>query len=176
MSKMELLGASEAKNFTKQKWKQYCGTPCNNENLYQVKGREETLPDARCVDGCVYARPGSAEEYCMVPDNGEGDASVECGGDCCPLVSVGGDLGGDYVLSQYLTHKPEEVCNDGCIYTKLGDTSGDQFCFKQGETGGNNAQCKVRASYICYYPLPLCVIRLSPPHHLCCLLVAPPYQ
>ena len=28
MSKMELLGASEAENFTKQKWKQYCGTPC----------------------------------------------------------------------------------------------------------------------------------------------------
>ena len=28
MSKMELLGVSEAKNLTKQKWKQYCGTPC----------------------------------------------------------------------------------------------------------------------------------------------------
>ena len=29
MSKMELLGALEAKKLTKQKWKQYCGTPCN---------------------------------------------------------------------------------------------------------------------------------------------------
>ena len=26
---MELLGASEAENLTKQKWKQYCGTPCS---------------------------------------------------------------------------------------------------------------------------------------------------
>ena len=27
---MELLGALEAKKLTKQKWKQYCGTPCMN--------------------------------------------------------------------------------------------------------------------------------------------------
>merc|ERR1719233_1481215 len=81
--------------------------------LYQVKGKEESLPDARCVDGCVYGRPGSADDYCMVPDNGEGDSSVQCstesGGDCCPLVSVGGDLpdvSGDYVLSQYSAEKP----------------------------------------------------------------------
>ena len=25
---MELLGALEAKKLTKEKWKQYCGTPC----------------------------------------------------------------------------------------------------------------------------------------------------
>ena len=28
MSKMELLDALEAKKLMKQKWKQYCGTPC----------------------------------------------------------------------------------------------------------------------------------------------------
>ena len=28
MSKMEFLGASEAEKLTKQKWEQYCGTPC----------------------------------------------------------------------------------------------------------------------------------------------------
>ena len=28
MSKTTLLGASKAENLTKQKWKQYCGTPC----------------------------------------------------------------------------------------------------------------------------------------------------
>ena len=43
MSYMELLGASESENLTKQKWKQYCGTPCISiENLlighYVVNG------------------------------------------------------------------------------------------------------------------------------------------
>ena len=28
MSKMEFLGALEADKLTKQKWEQYCGTPC----------------------------------------------------------------------------------------------------------------------------------------------------
>merc|ERR1712002_166762 len=75
----------------------------------------------------------------MVPDDGEDDASIQCGGDCCPLVSVGID---DYVFSQYLPDKPEEVCSNGCIYTRLGDTSSDQYCFKQGDAVENNVQCK----------------------------------
>ena len=36
MSKMELLGASEDKNLTKQKWKQYCGTPCTKLQCCKV--------------------------------------------------------------------------------------------------------------------------------------------
>ena len=39
MSKMELLGALEAEKFTKQKCKQYCGTPCTidkPDNVYNV--------------------------------------------------------------------------------------------------------------------------------------------
>ena len=37
MSKMELLGASEAENLTKQKLKQYCGTPCINYPNHSLK-------------------------------------------------------------------------------------------------------------------------------------------
>ena len=45
MSKKELLGALEAEKFTKQKCKQYCGTPCNidkpdnvdnDDNVYNI--------------------------------------------------------------------------------------------------------------------------------------------
>ena len=36
MSKMKILGASEAENLTKQKWKQYCGTPCKYQYLYDT--------------------------------------------------------------------------------------------------------------------------------------------
>ena len=34
MSKIELLGALEAKKLTIEKWKQYCGTPCTMYIVY----------------------------------------------------------------------------------------------------------------------------------------------
>ena len=33
---MDLLGALEPKNLTKQKWKQYCGTPCTYLGLSET--------------------------------------------------------------------------------------------------------------------------------------------
>ena len=38
MPKMEVLGALEAEKLTKQKFKQYCGTPCtmSYKKLYQL--------------------------------------------------------------------------------------------------------------------------------------------
>ena len=30
---MEFLGALEAEKLTKQKWEQYCGTPCNFDEI-----------------------------------------------------------------------------------------------------------------------------------------------
>ena len=37
MSKMEFLGALEVENLRKQKWEQYCGTPCNKGNSVILK-------------------------------------------------------------------------------------------------------------------------------------------
>ena len=36
---MEFLGALEAEKLTKQKWEQYCGTPCNKD--YMSCGKTE---------------------------------------------------------------------------------------------------------------------------------------
>ena len=39
MSKMEFLGALEAEKFNKQKWEQYCRTPCRYKGFYACAGR-----------------------------------------------------------------------------------------------------------------------------------------
>ena len=73
----------------------------------------------------------------------------ESGSDCCPsiAVSVGGsyaNLAGDYQLKEDTGSKPEEVCVNGCIYTKVGSPSTDEYCFKFENDAGGDVQCKVR--------------------------------
>ena len=69
--------------------------------------------------------------------------------DCCLSISfsVGGsyaDLAGEYQLKEDAGSKPEEVCVNGCIYTKVGSPSTDEYCFKSENDAGGDVQCKVR--------------------------------
>ena len=73
----------------------------------------------------------------------------ESGSDCCPSisVSVGGsyaNLTGDYQYKRDAGSKPEEVCVNGCVYTKVGSPSTDEYCFKSENDAGGDVQCKVR--------------------------------
>ena len=52
MSKMEFLDALEAKKLTKQKWEQYCGTPCM---LPFLGGLLDPLPPYYVIFG--YSQP-----------------------------------------------------------------------------------------------------------------------
>ena len=82
------------------------------------------------------------------------DTSIsESGSDCCPSISVslGGsyaNLAGDYQLKEDAGSKPEEVCVNGCIYTKVGSPSTDEYCFKSENVSGQNIQCKVRKTSV----------------------------
>merc|ERR1711970_705283 len=52
---------------------------------------------------------------------------------CCPLLVVSnlGDLDDTYTLSEDRGGKPEDVCNDGCVYTRDNpDSPDDEYCFK----------------------------------------------
>ena len=57
MSKIELLGALEAEKLTKQKCKQYCGTPCITKNpemaLTSDQLAEDQSPDASADALCI---------------------------------------------------------------------------------------------------------------------------
>ena len=78
-----------------------------------------------------------------------GDATFgESGDDCCLSisVSVGGsfaNLTGDYQYKRDAGSKPEEVCVNGCVYTKDGLSSTREFCFKDETVAGANVQCQV---------------------------------
>ena len=74
------------------------------------------------------------------------DATID--NDCCLsiAVSVGGayaNLTGDYQYKRDAGSKPEEVCVNGCIYTKDGLSSTREFCFKGDSVAGVNVQCQV---------------------------------
>merc|ERR1712098_566982 len=67
------------------------------------------------------------------------------GQDCCPKLVVSDMPGLDdaYTLSEKRNDKPEDICNDGCIYTRSSDPedSDDEYCFKSEETNGQ-AECQ----------------------------------
>jgi len=63
---------------------------------------------------------------------------------CCPLLVVSnlGELDDTYTLSEDRGDKPEDVCNDGCVYTRDNpDNPDDEYCFKSEITEGD-AQCQ----------------------------------
>merc|ERR1711970_287649 len=67
---------------------------------------------------------------------------------CCPLLVVSnlGDLDDTYTLSEDRGGKPEDVCNDGCVYTRDNpDSPDDEYCFKSEVTEGE-AQCQDTAA------------------------------
>jgi len=63
-------------------------------------------------------------------------------GECCPTILVTGMEGLDdtYTFSEDRGSKPEPVCEDGCVYTRVSSPE-DEYCFKAEETGGL-AQCQ----------------------------------
>ena len=68
--------------------------------------------------------------------------------DCCPFITVdvGGDnanLTGEYNLKDDKGFKPEDVCINGCIYTKEGSPSTDEYCFKTDNTAVADVKCPV---------------------------------
>ena len=72
----------------------------------------------------------------------------ESGNDCCLFieVSVGGsyaNLTGDYQYKRKEGDKLEEVCVNGCVYTKDGLPSTVEFCFKGESVAGANVKCQV---------------------------------
>merc|ERR1711872_184061 len=61
-------------------------------------------------------------------------------GPCCPSKRVTGmgNLDDIYTLKDDKGVKPEDVCVDGCVYTRNDPLSpSDEYCFKNGETEGN---------------------------------------
>ena len=88
-----------------------------------------------------------------------GDPTLgESGNDCCLsiAVSVGGSYAnftGDYQYKRKEGDKPEEVCVNGCVYTKDGLPSTVEFCFKGKSVAGANVQCQVRKDLICVQDL-----------------------
>ena len=76
------------------------------------------------------------------PIGGEGD------NDCCPFISVNvegsnADLKGDYRLTKKSGSKPEDVCINGCIYTKEGSPSTHEYCFKADNAIWADVKCPV---------------------------------
>jgi len=65
--------------------------------------------------------------------------------ECCSNYKVSSDdgnvLAGDYTLKTKKPDKPEAVCNDGCIYTKVGDQN-DEYCFKMETVVGVTTECQ----------------------------------
>lgn len=65
--------------------------------------------------------------------------------ECCSNYKVSSDdgntLAGDYTLKTKQPDKPEAVCNDGCIYTKVGDQN-DEYCFKMETVVGITTECQ----------------------------------
>ena len=79
---------------------------------------------------------------------GQGAVGGEGDDDCCPFitVNVGGsyaNLNGDYKLIHNKESKPEEVCINGCIYTKEGSPSTKEYCFKADSLAGADVKCPV---------------------------------
>jgi len=61
-------------------------------------------------------------------------------GECCPLrvISGMGDLDDVYSLKKEVSGKPEEVCVDGCVYTRANASNpGEEYCFKNEQSSGS---------------------------------------
>ena len=59
------------------------------------------------------------------------------------IVSGKGEMDGKYILKEVVGEKPDEVCNDGCIYYK-DENKDDEYCFKSVEDEeGAFVQCEV---------------------------------
>ena len=79
---------------------------------------------------------------------GQGPIGGEGGTDCCPLitVSVGGQnasLDGEYRLKEKKSSKPDDVCVNGCVFTKEGFPDTDEYCFR-ADSSGADLQCSVQ--------------------------------
>ena len=69
---MEYLGALEAEKLTKQKWEQYCGTPCSSEGAGVVCG---DIPANNTVTSPHYPSPYPASTHqCWVQAPSPGQA------------------------------------------------------------------------------------------------------
>ena len=54
-----------------------------------------------------------------------------------------GELDGAYTLKEEVGEKPEDVCVDGCIYSRLNSTNvDDEYCFKREDSSGT-LECQV---------------------------------
>jgi len=61
-------------------------------------------------------------------------------GECCQLrvISGMGDLDDVYSLKAEVADKPEEICVDGCVYTRANaSNSGEEYCFKNEQSSGS---------------------------------------
>ena len=79
---------------------------------------------------------------------GQGTTSEEGVDYCCPFitVNVGGsnaNLSGEYRLKVNTGSKPEEICIDGCIYTKEGSSFMKEFCFVADSGARADVKCLV---------------------------------
>jgi len=66
-------------------------------------------------------------------------------GECCPLrvISGMGDLDDVYSLKAEVADKPEEICVDGCVYTRANaSNSGEEYCFKNEQSSGS-LECQI---------------------------------
>ena len=54
-----------------------------------------------------------------------------------------GDLDDVYTLKVEVADKPEEICVDGCVYTRSNaSNAGEEYCFKNENTNGT-LECQV---------------------------------
>ena len=85
-------------------------------------------------------------------------------GECCQLrvISGMGDLDDVYSLKAEVADKPEEICVDGCVYTRWdlhpsdpyltlllranASNSGEEYCFKNEQSSGS-LECQVRTQF-----------------------------
>ena len=79
---------------------------------------------------------------------GQGAIGGEGGNDCCPFVRVNvgapvENLDGLYTLKNKQGSKPEEDCINGCVYTKDGGPSINEYCFKLDDVPGADIKCPV---------------------------------
>merc|ERR1712130_936377 len=58
---------------------------------------------------------------------------------CCEvqIVDGQGDVDGTYMLNTSPTAELEDICLDSCIYTKIGDEPGREYCFKGSDLPGS---------------------------------------
>ena len=63
------------------------------------------------------------------------------------------NFSGDYTLTKKEESKAEEVCINGCIYTKVGEPLTKEFCFKADSSAGADVKCPVGMGLFLIYNL-----------------------